>query len=116
MSQGSFSQVGSELTINIVASASSVELVDAVVDVDEFGSVIGIEILGLLARHPRLADIAANVPTEVLRGDVAVSFDPDADALYVRLREGRSSDQLVTPAAVLFGADDELVQVVVHLE
>lgn len=114
MSRGRYSQSGSELTIDIVASASSVELVDAVVDVDEFGTVIGVEILGLMVRHPRLAGVAANA--EGVGGEVVVSFDLDADALYVRLREGRSSDQLVKPAAVLFGADDELVKVVVHLE
>lgn len=114
MSGPCYSRRGSELTIEVVDSSSSVELVDAVVDVDEVGDVIGVEILGLGVRHPGIAN-----HVQTLQGaadEMTLSFDHDADALYMRFRGGRSLDQLVRPAVVLLGPADELVKVVVYME
>lgn len=114
MSVPQCSRRGAELTIDVVESGLKTELVEAVVDVDDGGGVIGVEILGLMVRHPGVAAHAMGLQGPASK--VAVSFDPDADALYLRFDTGRSWDQQVKPAVVLFGPNDELLRVVVHLE
>jgi uncharacterized protein YuzE len=92
----------------------SLELVEAVVDFDELGEVLGVEILGLIFRHPDLARHLENL--REVGGEVVPSFDPEADALYLRFRHGRSRDQLVKQAALLLGPEHELVTVVVDIQ
>ena len=113
MTKPRYSRVAGELNINLIDSSFSIELVEAVIDVDDFGEVIGVEILGLLARHPGVANQVQKL--EGLAGEVILTFDPDADALYLRFRNGRSLDQLVKRAAVLLGPDGDLVKVVVDM-
>jgi uncharacterized protein YuzE len=89
----------------VFCSSSRTCSVESVLDLDPEGFVIGIEILGVvsechLARGPS--------PENVKRvGVVSVSIDPDADAMYVRLRDGTSTRQVVRPA-FLMAADDAL--------
>lgn len=114
MNRPGYWQRGSELLIEVIESPSSVELVNAVIDLDNVGDVLGVEILGLAARHP---GIPAHFQTlENAKGDFALSYDSDADALYIRIRPGRSVDQRVKPAVVLIGASDELVKVILYME
>ena len=86
------------------------EIVEAVIDLDESGGILGIEILGLMGRHPALetAEETPNSPR--------VSVDPDADAVYVRLGYGRSTDQVVRMAAVAFDNADRLLGLTVRME
>lgn len=88
------------------------ELIDVVVDLDEFGSPLGLEILGLFDRYPgmarRLRDAADRGPR--------VSVDEDADAIYVELSDGRSFDQMARLAAIAVSDEDELLAMHVRLE
>lgn len=98
----------------MVESALKTDLVEAVVDLDDGGGVIGVEILGLMVRYPGVAAHAMGLTEQV--GEVSVSFDSDADALYLRFGNGRLWDQQVKQAVVVFGPNDELLRVVVQLE
>lgn len=73
----------------------TVELIDAVADLDEDGSVIGIEILSLLAKYPGL----------MLAGDgwenVSLSTDVEADACYIRFGSARSAHQTTALLALV---------------
>ncbi len=88
------------------------DLIDAVIDLDEFGSPLGIEVLGLLDRYPQMANHLRLLVAEGVR----MSVDEDADAIYLRLAEGRSLDQLTRLAAVAVGPDDALLGMHVQLE
>ena len=101
--------IGSDASVAL-GSTVQVELVEAVVDLDESGDILGVEILGLTERHPSLQT------TEETAVSPRVAVDPDADATYVRLRQGRSVDQVVRIAAVAFDATDRLVGLTVRME
>ena len=88
----------------------SVEIVEVVVDLDEAGLPIGIEILGLLAKHPGLPF----AQSEILQSSLSV--DEDADALYLRLSEGRSIDQAVHLAAIAFASSDRILALRLRME
>lgn len=100
---------GSDASVAFEA-AIQVEIVEAVIDMDESGGILGIEILGLTGRHPAL-DTVEETPNSP-----RVSVDPDADAIYVRLGHGRSIDQVVRIAAVAFDNSDRLVGLTVRME
>lgn len=101
---------GSDAAIDF-GGGVSVEIVDAVVDLGAMGDIIGVEVLGLVEKHPAL------VSSEVgLDGAPEVAVDPDADATYVRLASGRSIDQVVGVAAVAFNRADQIVAVTVRME
>ena len=88
------------------------DLVEVVIDVDEFGSPLGIEILELLDRYPRMAG-----ELRLLVGEgIEISVDEDAGVIYLRLAEGRSFDQVVRLAAVAVGPDDALLGIHTRLE
>ncbi len=68
--------------------------VDAVLDIDGYGEVIGIEIidLGTLVDGTVLSALC-----EMPEGDgphVSLSYDEEVDAFYLRMRRERSLDQL----------------------
>lgn len=73
--------------------------VESVIDHEGDGTLIGIEILGLLAECGGLKE----PDVEALRraGLDSVSIDPDADAIYLRVRSGRATHQAVRQAAVV---------------
>jgi len=100
---------GSDIVVKLGKTATG-ELIDVVVDVNESGDVLGIEVLGLLARHPGLT-----IGHDELGGP-AVSTDTDADAVYVRFAHGRSVEQLVRQAVVVFDATDHLQTIRVRME
>ncbi len=100
---------GSDIVVALGQEATG-EFMDVVVDVDETGDVLGIEVLGLFARHPRLT--IANDGSE----GHSVSADPDADALYIRFAQGRSVDQLVRQATIVLNADGRLQGIRVRME
>ncbi len=101
---------GSDLLIDF-NRAVTISLVDAVVDVDDFGEVLGIEVLGLLATHPGLARAELDQSTYPY-----VASDADADAVYIRLGQGRSRDQVVTVAAIAFDQSDHIAAIAVRME
>jgi len=102
-------RAGSDFVVDFGAGVT-VELVDAVVDLDEFGDVIGIEILGLVATHPGLCSLDHGP------SGPRVSVDADADAVYVRFNDGRSLDQVVRTTTVAFDDADRIVAARVRLE
>jgi uncharacterized protein YuzE len=64
-----------------------------VLDLDQSGDVIGVEILNLIfhAGKNSLKAINRCVPTE---GDgLRYAYDEDSDSFYLRLRPGKSADQ-----------------------
>ena len=77
--------------------------VDGVVDHEGDGTLIGIEILGLLAECQGLEEPDSKVLQHA--GLVSVSIDHDADAIYLRVRSGRATHQLVRQTMVII--DDE---------
>lgn len=87
------------------------DLIDVVIDVDGFGSPLGIEVLGLLDRYPRMAE-----HLRLVAEGIRITIDEDADAIYIRLGEGRSLDQLTRLAAVAVGLDDALLYMHIRLE
>jgi len=101
--------IGSDAIVAF-GSALQVEFVEAVVDLDEAGEILRVEILGLTERHPALNT------TEGTRTSPRISVDPDADAVYIRLGLGRSVDQVVRIAAVAFDPADRLVALTVRME
>ena len=101
---------GSAVAIDF-GTGVSVEIVDAVVDLDATGDIIGVEVLGLGDLHPALVSSEAGSD-----GTPEVTVDPDADAMYVRLANGRSIDQVVRVAAVVFNRADQVVAVTIRME
>ena len=94
----------------VLDSGLQVELVEAVIDLDEAGDILGVEILGLTEAHPALET------TEETLTSPRISVDPDADAIYVRLGVGRSVDQVVRIAAVALDAADRIVGLTIRME
>jgi uncharacterized protein YuzE len=73
--------------------------IDGVIDYENDGTLLGVEILGLLADCGGLEDPG---PEELQRaGLISVSIDPDADALYLRVRNGRAANQAVRQTVVI---------------
>jgi uncharacterized protein YuzE len=109
-----FQWIGSILAVDFNDVGFAIEFVDAVVDLGELGELIGIEILGLIAKHPTLKVEFTSRPGD--GNNVEGSFDTSADALYIRFKAGRSLDQEVRPAVVIIGSDGALLKVVVRME
>jgi hypothetical protein len=73
--------------------------VEGVVDHEGDGTLVGVEILGLMADCGGLEEPDAD---ELRRaGLVSVSIDHDADALYLRMRNGRATHQVVRQTVVV---------------
>jgi uncharacterized protein YuzE len=83
--------------------------VECVLDLDSEGFVVGIEILGLVSETGVKA-----VPEADGVGVLSVSLDSEADALYIRLRDGTSIRQVVRSAIVSLASDDCLAGVQVQ--
>jgi hypothetical protein len=90
----------------------TLELVDVVVDLDEEAEPIGLEILGLVTRHPGLAQAShdSHGPKE------HVSVAAGADAVYIRFSQGRSINQVVRLGAIAFDSADRMVAVSVRMD
>jgi len=83
--------------------------IEMVLDYNELGCVIGMEILGLVfgAGKDCLGLIGATVPA---RGDVVkYSYDEDCDAFYLRLRMGRSLRQGVVQGTACFDSGGRII-------
>lgn len=83
--------------------------VDGVIDHEGDGTLIGIEILGLLAECQGLEEPDA----AALRcaGLVSVSIDYDADAIYLTARSGRATHQVVRQTVVIIDDQHRLCRV-----
>ena len=108
---GEFRMEGSDIVI-ADDSGVKIEIVEAVIDLDESGSPIGIELLSIFDRFPGLAQ---NLATRQVDG-ARFAVDEEADALYIRLAERRSVEQLVTTAALAIGLGGTLLGLRVRLE
>ncbi len=67
--------------------------VRCVLDFDQFGDVLGVEILNL---KDQAGSSCLDVVEEVLKGSVTAlrySYDDEVDAFYLRMSEGQSVDQ-----------------------
>jgi uncharacterized protein YuzE len=83
--------------LDVVFSSSDVSrpeiTVRCVLDFDQFGDVLGIEILNL---KDQAGSRCLDVVEEVLKGpvtDLRYSYDDEVDAFYLRMSEGQSVDQ-----------------------
>jgi hypothetical protein len=72
---------------------------DGVIDHEGDGTLLGVEILGLLADCEGLED--PNTEELQQAGLVSVSIDRDADAIYLRVRNGRATHQEVRRTVVI---------------
>jgi hypothetical protein len=113
MTKGGFFQDGSDLVVGFGHDVVA-EWVLAIVDVDATGALLGIEILGLLSKHPRLSSDDRRTPLNP--GSFAVSVDHEANAIYVKFLHGRSVEQLVRYAVVVFDSDDRILAMRVRME
>lgn len=108
MSERTASEQGPELVVTFDHVASC-RIIDAVIDVDEFGGPIGIEIIGILNKYPNLTiKTNGHLP--------AVSVDRENDVVYIKVAEGRAIDQIVRAAAVAVSSSQTLQQVHVEME
>ena len=83
--------------------------VDGVIDHEGDGTLLGVEILGLLLDCEGIEDPNAE---ELQRaGLMSVSIDPDADAIYLRVRQGRATHQLVRQTIVIIDDQHRLCRV-----
>ena len=77
---------------------------ESVLDFDEWGSLIGIELLSPSAQlgvGPKSLQVLSSSESPMLE----VSYDEGSDALYLRLANGRSREQKVLPATLRISAD-----------
>jgi uncharacterized protein YuzE len=109
MEQHAVSWAESDMIVQL-GPGSVADILEVVVDRDEGGDVIGVEILGLQYRHPDI------VIVEDLDAQPAVHVDTDADAIYVRLVVGHSRDQLVRWAAIAISVDGRIQAIRVQME
>jgi uncharacterized protein YuzE len=100
---------GSDIVLTFGTGAVG-ETADVVVDIDEGGDILGIEILGLLALHPGLAF------PEPRDGGPRVSIDREADAVYIRFAQGRSVNQTVRPAIIALDGAERVQNIRVRME
>lgn len=110
MSSPNVSVNGSTCVVSF-AGEVSVRQAEVVVDVDDFGEVLGIEVLGVSVLNP-----AMKTGRSPGGGLPSVAVDMDADAFYVRIKSGRSTSQLVRHAALAFGVSGELLGITVDIE
>ncbi len=86
--------------------------IDCVIDIDQDGEVLGVEILNLGCitgvRLPHTSLRSAPVP------GVSWSYDKTVDAFYVRLAEGRSVNQRPTTCNVHLNADGSICELEVR--
>ena len=78
--------------------------IDCVVDLNNDGVIIGVEILDLLATIPALRARLRPLPIADTSG-VKVSIDERSDGIYLRLREERSCDQRVVEGTLTIDSD-----------
>jgi uncharacterized protein YuzE len=82
--------------------------IEMVLDFNQFGEVIGIEILDLAFNAGKgcMLRIAQCVPTE---GDgVRYSYDEDSDSFYLRVTAGNSLDQKTVDGQLSFDAEGRI--------
>ena len=94
-----------EFTVSF-SSVTHSHAFDAVLDLDGDGFVVGIEVLGVLSKCAKLGAPRAEVVRRA--GGISVAIDPGADAMYVRLKSGTSSHQVVRPTILEVAADHTL--------
>lgn len=100
---------GSDVTLDVDGDLV-IEVVDVVVDLDVDGAILGVEALGLVALHPGMPFVGQG------SADLAVVVDEEADATYIRLGHGRSLDQVVRTAVLVFDRSDRLKALSVRME
>lgn len=88
------------------------ELIDVVIDLDGFGLPLGVEVLGLLYRYPLMARHLRALAAE----GIPMTVDEDADAIYLRVAEGRSLDQVTRLAAIAIGPGDAFLGMHVRVD
>ncbi len=100
---------GSDLVMG-PGNQSVTETMEVVVDMNDLDGPVGIEILGIVSRHPQLdAD-------DQSEADLPMSVDADADASYIRLGEQRSDYTILCDALLGFDAADRLVAVRIPIQ
>ena len=101
---------GSDLVVDF-STGIQVDVVEGVLDLDDSGEPIGLEVLGILAAHPGLVRMGAD-PASFPQ----VTVDAEADAIYIRFKHGRSLDQVVRVVAIAFDRSDQILGAVVRME
>lgn len=106
-------------SLDVVFSSSDVPLskvrVRCVLDVDQFGEVIGIEILNL---KDQVGNRCLGAIEETLRkpvGDLHYSYNDDVDAFYLRVSEGRSVDQKAVDAVLVISDKGQVVSMQIDM-
>lgn len=78
---------------------------DIVLDIDQFGDIIGLEVIGFGA----MCGIHEDISEEV--NNMCISYDVSSDAMALCLKEGRSFDQFVVEGHLIVNSLSQLVQV-----
>lgn len=104
---------GEKITIDIRHNESvkkSINL-DVVVDFDDFNEPVGVECLGLTNQ---LGENALDGFAEALRdSSLRYSYDPDCDAFYLSLSDGRSMGQSLMSASVTLDDSGRVVRITI---
>jgi uncharacterized protein YuzE len=107
------------LVVNLEAvegEATSTVPTECVLDVTGLGDVVGVEIVNLTHSTGRRAPGARGVATLGSGERVSWSYDLEADAFYVSIKDDRSLDQRCARCSVGGTKDGRLVQVTVELD
>jgi len=89
---------------------------ECVLDLTGFGAVIGVEIINL-AHNTRQRPPGSRGVALLGSGErVAWSYDPEADAFYVSIKEDRSREQRCAKCTVRGASDGRLVSVIVEVD
>lgn len=100
-------------TLDVVFSSSDAPLSDVsvrvVLDFDQFGEVIGIEILNLKDQVGKRCLDVVEKALEDSAGDLHHSYDDEVDAFYLRMSEGRSIDQKAVDGILVLNERGQMV-------
>ena len=99
-----------------VAEATTTMLTECVLDVTGLGDVVGVEIVNLAHSTGQRAPGTRGLATLDSGECVSWSYDQEADAFYVSIKEDRSLDQRCARCSVGGTKDGRLVNVTVELD
>jgi uncharacterized protein YuzE len=90
--------------------------IDCVLDLNSFGDVVGVEILNLAHLTQCRLDESEGKASLGSREDVRWSYDTEADAFYITLREERSLDQLCSECTIEGDDKGNIARIIVVAE
>ena len=101
------------IKLSSIKNSKVVENIEFVLDIDNYGDVIGIEIINL-KYNTHCKDVALNGYRNTDDG-IRISYDSNADALSVSFSNNHSLDQKLTDGIVILDDNDYVVGMEINL-